>query len=164
VVALSRRALVMLLLLFVLTPVIVDAGLKWFFDQRADGFARQSATLLSMRELPAHRSFRDRRPSLEVRVRLAADPAPQERVFGLNPGEAASYLQAHHVGEQVQLWVSPKEMTITPPLRLRLFEWFPMLHIPVAVVAVLLGMLGLAVTKDVTQLLTPLPRRRRKDR
>ena len=163
--ALSRRAWLSLLLVVVLTPVIVDTGLKWFFDRRADGFTRQSARLLSMRELPAHRSFRDRRPSLEVRVALTTtDSTPRDQVFELHPDEAALYRRAHHQGERVPVWVSPQEMMITPPLRLKLFEWFPMLHIPVAVVALLLGMLGLAVMKDTAQRLAPLPRRRRKDR
>lgn len=157
----SRQSPGWLLLAVVLAPLLVDLWLKWSFDQRADAFTTQSATLLSMRTVPAERRFRDRRPGLEVRVQLPGEPAPNERVFELHPDEAARYTQAHRVGEAVRVWVSSNTMMVTPPLRLRLFEWFPFLHLPVALVALGLGVLVRLVAKDAAPLLAPLPARRR---
>jgi hypothetical protein len=156
----SRKSVYGLLLTAVLAPLLVDLWLKWSLDQRADGFTARSATLTSLRELQADQRPRDRRPRLEVRVQLPGEPAPNERVLQLSADEGARYAQAHRVGDTVPVWVSSETMMVTPPLRLRPFEWFPFLHIPVALAALGLGVLARMVIKDAAQLLAPVPARR----
>lgn len=155
-----RRSLGWLLLTVVLAPLLADLWLKWSFDQRADRFTTRSAILLSLREYQPDKPVRSRRPWLEVRVLLREEAAPNERVFQLHSDDGR-YAQAHRIGETVPLWISSDVMMLTPPMRLRPFEWFPFLHIPVALIALGLGVLARMVTKDAAQLLAPLPARRR---
>lgn len=139
----------------VLAPLLADLWLKWSFDQRADGFTTRSAILLSLREYYPDKPVRNRRPWLEVRVLLPGEPAPSERVFQLHSDDARRYAHAHRIGDTVPLWVSTNVMMLTPPMRLRPFEWFPFLHIPAALIALGLGVLARMVAADAVQWLAP---------
>ena len=149
-----RRSLGWLLLTVVLAPLLADLWLKWSFDQRADRFTTRSAILLSLREYQPDKPVRSRRPWLEVRVLLREEAAPNERVFQLHSDDGR-YAQAHRIGETVPLWISSDVMMLTPPMRLRPFEWFPFLHIPVALIALGLGVLARMVAADAVQWLAP---------
>lgn len=127
-------------------------------DRRADGFTERPATLLSLREFPASMDTgRHRRPWLEVRVELVqaqrpADAAPRELAFRLRAEEAEAYARVHRPGEPVPVWASADELMITPPLRLRRFEWFPLFHISVALVSFMLVLAVLAVRSEAARL------------
>lgn len=160
---LSRRALLFLLFVALAAPMLTDLGLHLVLEQRASGFSVQSATILSLQELPASLDTGRRpRPQLEVRLALPWGGATRVLAVRLRTDEAADYARMHRPGEVVPVWMGAEGAMITPPLRLRLFEWFPYLHVPLAMGGFLLGLLALAIRSEVAQQPTPLPRRRRK--